>query len=207
MTKLNSSNDRIKKKSAVDAAASRLSSRMRTESEVRRYLQQQEYSQEEIQEAVMVLKDYGYLNDARYCGEYYRYAKTKGKADRRILQELMQKGVSAETAKNAIARLREEEEQVLTERAMAEGLNAGQQDAGAYRQEEFQHTKSDDRTVAGQVALKMAKAQITSGRPLDEKFLAKVGRRLAGLGYESSMVYEVLGKLRQVEKRRNAVEE
>ena len=119
----------------------------------------------------------------------------------------MQKGVSAETAKNAIARLREEEEQVLTERAMAEGLNAGQQDAGAYRQEEFQHTKSDDRTVAGQVALKMAKAQITSGRPLDEKFLAKVGRRLAGLGYESSMVYEVLGKLRQVEKRRNAVEE
>ena len=114
MTKLNSSDDRTKKKSAIDVATGRLSSRMRTECEVRRYLQQREYSQEEIQEAVMELKDYGYLNDAHYCGEYYRYAKTKGKADRRILQELMQNGVSAETAKNAIARLREEEEQVLT---------------------------------------------------------------------------------------------
>lgn len=207
MTKLNSSDDRTKKKSAIDVATGRLSSRMRTECEVRRYLQQREYSQEEIQEAVMELKDYGYLNDAHYCGEYYRYAKTKGKADRRILQELIQKGVSAETAKNAIARLREEEEQVLTEHAMAEGQNAGQQDAGAYRQEGVQHTKSDDWTVAGQVAVKMAKAQIASGRALDEKFLAKVGRRLAGLGYESGMVYEVLGRLRRVEKRRNAAEE
>ena len=207
MTKLNSSADRIKKKSAVDAAAGRLSSRMRTECEIRRYLQQREYSQEEIQEAVTDLKDYGYLNDERYCGEYYRYAKTKGKADRRILQELMQKGVLAETAKNTIARLREEEEQVLAEHAKEEGLNAGQQDAGAYRQEEFRHTKSDDRSVAVQVAVKMAKAQIASGRSLDEKFLAKVGRRLAGLGYDSSMVYEILGKLRQVEKRRTAAEE
>ena len=67
--------------------------------------------------------------------------------------------------------------------------------------------KSDDWTVAGQVAVKMAKAQIASGRALDEKFLAKVGRRLAGLGYESGMVYEVLGRLRRVEKRRNAAEE
>ena len=66
MTKLNSSNDRIKKKSAVDAAASRLSSRMRTESEVRRYLQQQEYSQEEIQEAVMVSEDFA-GTDAERC--------------------------------------------------------------------------------------------------------------------------------------------
>ena len=159
----------------------KLSARMRTEQEIRQFLRQAEYSVDETEAAIAELAGYGYLNDERYCGEYFRYAKTKGKADRRIVRELAQKGISAETARNVIEDLRAEE-------AEDEGRTV------------------DDHAAALAVGHKMLRNQWDDGKVADDKFLARVGRRLAGLGYDGSVIYDILGKLRQDERDRREAE-
>ena len=55
---------------------------------------------------------------------------------------------------------------------------------------------SDEKGRALEVGRKMARQQADSGKLQDEKFSAKVARRLAGLGYSTSIVYYVLDRLR-----------
>ncbi len=170
-------------RSAAEAAMRKLSARMRTEWEIRDFLRSAAYPAEEIEAAIAELKDYAYLDDERYCREYFLYAKARGKADARIVRELAQKGISAETARNVIEDLRAEA--------------AGDDDAAA-----------DDRAAAIAVGCKMLRNQWDDGKPVDDRFLARVGRRLAGLGYDSSTIYDILGKLRQDERdRREAADE
>ena len=164
-------------RSAAEAAVRKLSARMRTEQEIRDFLRSAEYPAEEIEAAIAELKDYGYLHDERYCREYFRYAKARGKADARIVRELAQKGISSETARNVIEDLRAE---------------AAADDTGA----------ASDRDAALAVGRKMLRGQWDDGKPADDRFLARVGRRLAGLGYGSSTIYDILGKLRQDDKDR-----
>lgn len=166
-------------RSAAEAAMRKLSARMRTEQEIRDFLRSAEYPAEEIEAAIAELKAYGYLHDERYCREYFRYAKARGKADARIMRELAQKGISSETARNVIEDLRAEMEE---------------DDDGA----------ADDRAAALAVGRKMLRNQWDDGKTVDDRFLARVGRRLAGLGYDSSTIYDILGKLRQDERDRRA---
>ena len=93
-------------KSAYDAACGRLACRMRTEKEIRDFLETAGYETGEIAEAVSDLKNFGYIDDARFCEEYFRYAKQKAKADARIIRELSQKGITAEFARNVIEDVR-----------------------------------------------------------------------------------------------------
>ena len=44
--------------------------------------------------------------------------------------------------------------------------------------------------------MKMAQNQTELGKPVDQKFLARVGRRLAGLGYDSGTCYYVMGRVK-----------
>ena len=157
--------------SASEAAMRKLSARMRTEQEIRDILKRAAYDDEEIEAAIAELVGYGYLNDERYCREYFRYAKLKGRADRRIVQELTAKGISAELARNIIEEL-----------------------------------MAADRDAALLVARKMLRGQWEDGKAADDKFLARVGRRLAGLGYDGSVIYDILGKLRQDERDRREAE-
>ena len=53
-----------------------------------------------------------------------------------------------------------------------------------------------------EIGEKLAMQQRENGKDRDEKFFARVGRRLAGLGYDSGTIYSVLGKLRQDERDR-----
>lgn len=167
--------------SASEAAMRKLSARMRTEQEIRDILKRAAYDDEEIEAAIAELVGYGYLNDERYCREYFRYAKLKGRADRRIIQELTTKGISAELARNIIEDLRVAEMQDGSEMAA-------------------------DRDAALLVARKMLRGQWEDGKAADDKFLARVGRRLAGLGYDGSVIYDILGKLRQDERDRREAE-
>ena len=173
--------EKKRKHSASEAAMRKLAARMRTEQEIRDFLRRAEYNAEETEAAVKELKSYGYLNDERYCGEYFRYAKARGKADRRIVQELVQKGIDAETARNVMEDLRDE--------AAAAG-----------------DERPDDRAAALMIGRKMLRGQREDGKKADDKFLARVGRRLAGLGYDSRVIYDVLGKLRQDERDREESE-
>ena len=164
-------------RSAAEAAMRKLSARMRTEQEIRDFLRSAEYPAEEIEATIAELKSYGYLHDERYCREYFLYAKARGKADARIVRELAQKGISTETARNVIEDLRAE---------------AAEDDDRAV----------DDRAAALAVGRKMLRNQWDDGKTADDRFLARVGRRLAGLGYDSSTIYDILGKLRQDERDR-----
>ena len=161
-----------KKKSCLDKALAKLNYRMRTESELRKSLKEDGYEEGEIEETVEELKNFGYLDDARYIREYYKVSKRKGWADRRILNELKRKGIKSDFADNTIQDFKDSDE--------FSDLNL----------------EEDEKVTAYEVGVKMAKSQINAGKALDDKFMAKVGRRLMSLGYNSGCCYYVIGKLR-----------
>ncbi len=155
-------------KSAYEAACGKLAGRMRTEKEIRDFLAGAGYKSGEIAEAVEELKDFGYIDDAKFCAEYYRYAKQKSKAEGRILRELAQKGIPPELARGVIKAARND----------SEG--------------EFE----EDRRIAERLGAKMARAQLGEGKATDEKFYAKVARRLSAQGFSAEVIYGVLSDLR-----------
>jgi len=159
---------------AREAALKKLGSRMRTEKEIRDHLRLLDFSEEDVNDAVDFLKEYSYLNDERYCRQYYAYARPKGKALYRIIRELEQKGIHAAIARTALEDMEAEPE--LGEEIVS------------------------DRDAALEVGLKMARQQSASGKDFDQKFLARVGRRLAGLGYDSSTCYYVMDKVKDYGK-------
>lgn len=156
-------------KSAYDAACGKLNYRMRTEKEIRDFLQEAGYGSAEIQETIEEMKSLGYINDARYCEEFFRYGKGKARSEGRIIREMVQKGISPEFARNMI------------------------EDMKARDEEEYE----DDRQTAMHTALKMAQARLEEGKPPEEKFYAKVGRRLFQLGFDSGIIYGVIADLKK----------
>lgn len=91
-----------KKQRAFDCAIDLLSYQDRTEKQLYDKLKTKEYSEAEIEDAFTKLREYGYLNDARYASNY-RETQTRCKGARRIKLELLQKGISSEVVKDAFA--------------------------------------------------------------------------------------------------------
>lgn len=170
------------KADAFDRAAAWLAARPRTEWEVRKYLKQKEYSQSEIDDAIKKLLEYRYVDDRQYCQSYIRMAAAKGKGRRRMENDLAARGVSRGIIENAFCKIEEEER--------------NDRDAGS------DAAPLDEKKRALTVAVKMTRAQLESGKPLDEKYYAKVARRLAGLGYTTDVIYFVIGKLRGIKTKR-----
>lgn len=193
MMTLNSSFDE-----AFNAACRKLASRMRTEKEIKIHLKKLEFDDDTIDEVVSNLTELGYIDDEKYCAEFFKYAKAKGKADARIVRELVEKGVTRETAKNVIEDVRETaaEMQKYMNEYDGETVKFGATD---YRTDEY---PSDSR-LAYEIGLRMTKSQLEEGKEIDPKFLARVGRRLAGLGYDSGIVYNILGKLREYGRKKS----
>ena len=168
------------KDKARERALKKLSTRERTEKEILDFLCGEGCTSEEAKEIVAEFREWGYLDDERYCRRYFEYGRSKGKAAARILRELVQKGISADKARDVLSDMNEESDSVKWE---------------------------DDKCAALSVGMKMAVNQAVSGKPLDEKFLARVGRRLAGLGYDSGTCYYVIGKVRDYGKEREREDE
>lgn len=169
---------------AIDKAATWLHYGMRTEKEIRRYLFTHAYEDAEIEEAVAQLKAYDYLNDVRYAQSYFRVAAAKGKSRRRIETELQEKGIDRETFAVAIDALLAEE----TEEA-ADGV------------------LGSERARALQVGMAMTRRQLADGKAVDQRFQARVGRRLSGLGYSTEMIYWVLDQLRAAAEKMQTMED
>ena len=89
------------KKTAMEAAASYLASRMRTSQEVRSRLLEREYSKDEAEAAVKELESLGYINDTEYALRYFEYNREKKRGSKRAVLELLQKGVDEQTVRNA----------------------------------------------------------------------------------------------------------
>ena len=80
-----------------DAAAKYLAYRSHTCREMQKHLLQKGFSEEETAQTVAEFIECGYLNDRRYCMQYFDYAFGKGKGRRLVFAELKEKGVDSDT--------------------------------------------------------------------------------------------------------------
>ena len=185
---------------AFSEACRKLSTRMRTEKEIADYLKDLEFTEEAIAEALAELSDYGYINDKKYAFEYFKYARRKGWAMQRIRHELAVKGIGSDV----IEEVKDEIEEALNEAARTQAAVADGADelgaSGCFGDFEEELPELDDTPVAREVAQKMARNQLADGKELDEKFMARLARRLAGLGYSSSVIYGVSKELRELDR-------
>lgn len=91
----------------------------RTEKGLREKLLLSGFSKEAVEEAVSYVKSFGYINDRRYAQHYISY-RLGIKSKQTILQELMQKGVDGQTARDAWEEVTEYES--ADEKEMIRGL-------------------------------------------------------------------------------------
>ncbi len=110
------------KRSARDAALWYLQSRDRTAGEIRRYLREKEYTDEEIEETLAFLREYRYVDDASYAARYLRYAVERGKGPLKVRADLEGRGVAAALIREALEEGYPEE--LEQETALREGQKA-----------------------------------------------------------------------------------
>ncbi|MBO8157805.1 MAG: recombination regulator RecX [Bacillaceae bacterium] len=97
-----------------------LSYRMRSEQEVREYLQKKEANKDQEEEIIRRLKQEGYIDDLTFADMFVRSRiNTTSKGPLLIKKELIQKGVAAEVAEEAL-QLFDEEKQCEKARKWAE---------------------------------------------------------------------------------------
>ncbi len=162
-----------------DVAAKYLAYRSHTTAEMRKYLQQKDFAEEEIEALILDFTEYGYLDDEKYCHQYFDYAFGKGKGKRVIFAELREKGIDSDTIQFAF----EDREDEFDEKKLAYGEAAKVLRAAGV---EADHPPF----VSGEIREKLTEC-------VDEKLIAKVGRRLQAKGYSSDMIYSVIGELRR----------
>lgn len=153
-----------------DAALRYLSSRSRTVFEMRKHLAEKGFSEEETECLTEEFREFGYLDDMRYCMEYFRYAFGRGKGKRKVFYELREKGVSQDIMEIAF--------EDFTAELEADGKTF------------------DERQRGRQEAEKVLRlAGISPGEPVPEKILARIGRKLSSRGYQRDVIYSILGEL------------
>jgi len=150
-----------------DTALYFLEHRERSAYEVKSHLISKGFQEEEIDEELNALKELHFVDDGRYCSDYIRYGMSKGRGPVRLQMELKEKGIDAAQIQDAIV----ESFTRRTERDAAMKEARKLLDRGV-RQEEEQ---------AGP----------------DEKTMAKIGRKLASLGYHTDIIYDIIGQIRK----------
>ena len=94
---------------AMERAANLLAARDYSENELRRRLLRAAYSETTVDRVLETLRNHRFVSDERFSAQYVaRKAPTCGK--RRIYQELRQKGVSEDVAKEALESISEDDE-------------------------------------------------------------------------------------------------
>jgi len=88
----------VQKKSATVKAMELLVARDYTERQLQEKLEQKEYPQEEIAEAISYVKSFRYIDDRRFASNYLEYHKDS-RSYLRMEQDLMRKGIPAELIK------------------------------------------------------------------------------------------------------------
>ena len=156
------------------AALKYVSGAMKTEGQVEEYLFKKEFTREDIEAAIEMLKAYNYIDDEKYCQAYYNQACRKGRGRRRIEQELEMKKIPRE----------------LIKRTLDYYLSEDNPDYGDVVEETM-----TEKERAMSVVAKMMKEQQAMGKNIDKNFCGKVGRRLTANGYSSEVIYYVIGQV------------
>ncbi|MDD4121785.1 MAG: regulatory protein RecX [Eubacteriales bacterium] len=158
------------KKECREAALRYLEHRERSAYEITSHLTSKGFSKQEIDEELMYLKELHYVDDERYCESHIRYAMRKGRGALRIRYELKEKGVDEALIQQTLRQYfnRQTEKEI----ALAEATKILERNFGV-------------------------SAEFENEILIDEKIIAKIGRRLASLGYESNVIYDIIGQLRR----------
>jgi regulatory protein len=148
----------------LEYAVRSLASRMKSERDLRRLMQQRalpgEDGQTDIDKVIAKLKELGYLSDERFAADFTRLRKDNDKfGQRRVQQGLMQKGIAAPLVKEALGTAYEDVDEVALAREY--------------------------------VARKRMKAP-AGDREKKQKETAKAMRRLVGAGFSAKTVWKVL---------------
>ena len=97
------------KAQALDKALTHITHSMKTEREIRSFLQKKGYLQDVCDYVVERMREYNYLNDEMYAEQYCR-GMGKRKGARLIAAELKRKGVDDEVIERAVESIEGEEE-------------------------------------------------------------------------------------------------
>lgn len=170
-------------KDCHNTAMSYLAHRERSSYELKSYLRSKGFQASEVEEELQNLLELHYVDDERYCEEYLQYGKRKGRGPLRLQQELKEKGIDS----GLIQRVLEDHFDRQTEKdaAMREArkLIERKERTGLEETDEIPE-ETPDRLQ-------------TDRSEQDEKTIARIGRKLASLGYHTEIIYEVIGKIRK----------
>ena len=148
----------------LEYAVKSLASKMKSERDLRRRLNERVESDEEgrraVDNTVSKLKELGYLNDERFAADYSRLRQENEKLGRRRVQQgLMQKGIAAPVAGVALAK---------------------------------QYDEVDEVALAREYVARKRMKQPAGDREQKQKETAKIMRRLIAAGFSSRAVWKVL---------------
>lgn len=155
---------------------------VKTRGQTEDYLRRKGFDKEETEDALNMLEEYGYIDDTSYCRNYYVEACRKGRGHRRIIQELERKKIK-----------RKDSEAVLAEFLSEENPE--------YRQ--LMNEILTEKQRALKTAVRMLNEARAEGRETDNNFMAKVARRLYGLGFGSETIYSVMGVVMKESRKTN----
>jgi regulatory protein len=109
----------------LEYAVRSLASRMKSERDLRRLMQQRAIAGDDgsraMDEVIAKLKELGYLSDERFAADFTRLRKDNDKfGQRRVQQGLMQKGIAAPLVKEALGNAYEDVDEVALAKAYVE---------------------------------------------------------------------------------------
>jgi regulatory protein len=172
MRKKDGENEKKNTKTAQEVAYAYLANRMRTSEEVRRHLKEKGYGESEITETINELIGLRYLDDYLFSMRYYEYNREKKRGSLRAERELLEKGIDKETVRNA-------KEDFLYEQGVDE-----YEDALQIARKEL-YVPSD---IYGEAPRK---------RTVDDRFAAKIARKLESKGFSKGDIFRVLDSIRR----------
>ena len=168
MKSMKSNKTNTRKPNIYTAAARKLSRKPLSVVELRTYLLDKDYGEEEIHKVIKEYLDVGYLNDTFYASQFWKYGEGKGWADSRIKRELAKRGVDQKDIDDGYALWMEEQEEAL----------------------------KGDEGRALEIARKMTRdAVLDDYGHLDKTLKNRIGRRLYGYGYSSTMIFGTIDKI------------
>lgn len=151
-----------------DSAARKLTERSMSVFELTSYLLKKGFEKDEVKRMITMLKDDGYLNDSRFCREYFEYAFSRNKGKKRVFAELRNKGVDDMIIANAFDDYEADEDVDYNEEKMA-------------------------RAEVDKVLLM---ADLKWEDQISDKIRGRIARRLDSYGFSPVIIYGILGELK-----------
>ncbi|MGN0708701.1 MAG: regulatory protein RecX [Anaerovoracaceae bacterium] len=162
-----------KKPDIMECADRKLSRRSMTAWELSRFLTEKDYPKDEIKELVEKYKALGYLDDRRFCMEYFDRAFARNKSIRRAYAELEEKGVDRNDIDIAF---------------------------GDY--EEIYHPVDDRKMAEAETVRVLRTAGLDPGEPVPDRIKGRAARKLYSYGYRESMIYDILDEIDMLNRAR-----